>query len=121
MAQVEMHSWSGYTRDYSYEIHSLPYEEETELKGNYIFCKVVDGEWVPIYIGEGIIHNRIKDEDHYTCAIEKGATHVHVHIHEEDVAKIRDIEQADLLQKHSESYDPKGCNIRRGGRRIVRK
>lgn len=114
MADLVSHVWAGYANEYVYEVHPLPYEAEKEAKGNYIFCKLVSDEWVPIYIGEGIICKGIKEKKHLTCVTKKGATHVHIHVHEVDVKDVREFEKGDLLQKHSVAYK-KGCNIRRRG------
>jgi len=113
MATPELH-WTGASgKEYGYWSKELPYSCDPDQDGNYIFTKLVNGVWVPIYIGQGDINDRVNDETHYNCAIGKGATHVHVHTKSTEVDRLD--EEQDLLRGHPDAYAPIGCNEREGG------
>jgi len=102
--------WFGKKMRYQYEIHelSLPFKCDPKLEGNYIFCKLVNQTWEAIYIGEGILYNRINDPEHSKCVLKKHATHIHYHLSSNE--RIRKDEEEDLLDNHPEVYEPNGCN-----------
>lgn len=109
--------WSGASdAKYGYWSCKLPYSCDPGQNGNYIFTKLVNNIWVPIYIGQGDLNSRIHDETHYACAIRKGATHVHVHTTATESASRA--EEQDLLEGHPSAYAPTGCNEKVGGVRI---
>ena len=113
MAEPELY-WSGASgKKYGYWSKKLPFSCDPDQDGNYIFCKVVNNVWVPAYIGQGDINDRVNDETHYKCATGKGATHVHVHTN--SVEKDRLAEEQDLLAGHPQAYAPTGCNNKTGG------
>lgn len=113
MAEPELH-WTGASgKKYGYWSKKLPFSCAPNQDGNYIFCMVTNNAWVPVYIGQGDIHNRVNDETHYKCATGKGATHVHVHTNK--VEKDRLAEEQDLLAGHPQAYAPTGCNNKTGG------
>ena len=106
--------WTGASgHQYGYWSKALPYSCNPGQDGNYIFTKLVNNVWIPIYIGQGELNDRVNDPTHYNCATGKGATHVHVHTmgREED----RLAEEQDLLAGHPDAYAPKGCNEKKGG------
>jgi hypothetical protein len=108
MSTAEVY-WIGASgRKYRYWPKELPYYCDPEQKGNYIFARMVDGTWIPIYIGQGDIGVGVNDETHSWCAITKGATHVHVHTKRSE--KDRILEKQDLLIAHPYVYEPTGCN-----------
>jgi hypothetical protein len=85
--------------------------------GNYIFsrrCKEGDKEVLyPVYIGEGIIKERIPFRINEGRVQKKGCNCISVRfLNEKDDSK--QIEE-DLLAAYSSSYEPNGCNIKQGG------
>lgn len=113
MATPEVY-WSGASgARYGYWVMVLPYSCNPGQDGNYIFTKVVNKVWIPIYIGQGDINERVNDQKHYKCAIGKGATHVHVHT--KAAEKDRLAEEQDLLAGHPDAFAPNGCNEKKGG------
>lgn len=113
MAEPQVYWTGGSGKKYGYWFHPLPYSCEPGHDGNYIFTKVVNGKWIPIYIGQGDLNDRINDPAHQQCAIGKGATHIHVHT--QSAEQVRLAEEADLLAGHPEAYAPTGCNRKPGG------
>ena len=99
---------------YTYHIHELPISFKKN-DGNYIYSKLnANSNWVPIYIGEGDLSERIGDRHHQaTCIRNKGATHVHEHLN--STKNARKIEEQDLLQNYTNAYQPNGCNEKEGG------
>jgi len=106
--------WGGASgAQYSYWSHPLPFSCDPRQNGNYIFAKISNNVWVPVYIGQGDLNDRINDPTHYECAILKGATHVHVHTNPTGLSRI--VEERDLLAAHPSAYAPTGCNEKQGG------
>lgn len=106
--------WQGSSGEgYEFISKPLPYQCNPNQDGNYIFTKIVNNTWIPIYIGQGDLNSRINDDVHNPCAIKKGATHVHVHLNARK--ENREKEESDLLAGHPVAYAPTGCNIREGG------
>ncbi len=109
-------TWYGASgTPYIYYIHSLPVIFEPGQDGNYIYSKKNDqSKWVPIYIGEGDLADRITDEHHQAACIKrKDATHVHEHLNPNE--DNRTAEEADLLSNYTNAYKPHGCNEKEGG------
>ena len=116
MTDRPMCTWIGKSgTEYTYYIWSLPANFDPNQDGNYIFSKENDkGLWVPIYIGEGDLADRISDNHHQAnCIKRNGATHVHVHLNGEE--RNRTSEEADLLARYTNAYKPNGCNEKEGG------
>lgn len=108
MAEPEIH-WSGASgKKYGYWSKPLPFSCNPDQDGNYIFCKIVNNVWVPIYIGQGDINECVNDATHYKCATGKGATHVHVHTNSIEQARVA--EEQDLLAGHPQAYAPTDRN-----------
>jgi hypothetical protein len=104
-------NWNGASgRAYVYLIYRLPHPFNTGQNGNYIYTKVVNNVWVPIYIGQGDLGDRVNIDNHHRsyCLKEKGTTHVHAHLNENEAN--RTAEERDLLAGHPEAFEPKGCN-----------
>ena len=113
MGNLEI-DWPGASgKMYHYWIHELPCSFNPNQNGNYIFCKIVNNKWIPIYIGQGDLNERVNDDDHYNCATRKGATHVHVHTSSTERARLS--EEQDLLDAYPQAYAPTGCNKKAGG------
>ncbi len=116
MANSEKCTWVGDSgTEYSYFVHALPVNFDPNQSGNYIFSKKNDrGKWVPIYIGEGDLAERVNDNHHQAaCIVRKGATHVHVHLNANKAS--RKAEEEDLLARYTNAYTPSGCNEKEGG------
>ena len=116
MSEHEKCTWTGGSgTSYTYFIWPLPASFSHNQDGNYIFSRKNDeGLWVPIYIGQGDLADRVSDDHHQAACIKrKGATHVHVHLNQKE--KDRLTEEADLLTRYTNAYAPSGCNEREGG------
>jgi hypothetical protein len=106
--------WKGASgRAYGYWFYEIPHEFQT-VDGNYILCKLVNNQWVPIYFGQGNLGERVGESHHkWDCAMKKGATHVLVHTNQNEAARLA--EEKDLLAIYTQAYAPTGCNEREGG------
>src|SRR5258708_38252162 len=64
MAELPKCIWTGASgTTYTYFIHALPVSFDPEQDGNYIYSMKNDqGKWVPVYIGEGDLADRISAE-----------------------------------------------------------
>jgi len=114
MADHEKCTWTGQSgTEYPYFAWELPANFKDDQDGNYIYSKKNDkGRWVPIYIGEGDLADRISDNHHQAgCIKKKGPTHVRLNQKEKD----RTAEEADLLAHYTNAYTPSGCNEKEGG------
>lgn len=107
--------WTGASgRHYTYYIYTNPPRFDPDQDGNYIYTKRANNLWTPIYIGEGCLSDRCCDNHHKAAAIKKkGATHVHAHLTNGE--KMRRAEEADLLARYTNAYEPTGCNEKIGG------
>jgi hypothetical protein len=108
---AESVNWNGASgRQYAYYIYRLPCSLSTGQNGNYIYTKVVNNVWVPIYIGQGDLGDRTNIDNHHrsSCLKQKGATHIHAHKNENEAN--RTAEEQDLLAGHPEAFEPSGCN-----------
>ena len=108
--------WVGATgTNYTYYIHPLPVTFNSNQQGNYIWSKLnSENKWVPIYIGEGELSDRVSDQHHkIACIKAKGASHVHVHTNSDE--NKRKSEESDLLARYTNAYVPDGCNEKLGG------
>jgi hypothetical protein len=108
------HNWQGASgKTYRYYIYARhPTIGEGQL-GNYIYAKRdAEGAWTPVYIGEGDLSIRAHEEHQQIgCINSRGATHIHAHLNAEQADRLA--EEEDLLANHSQSYSPKGCNVKR--------
>ncbi len=77
-----------------YYIKTLPANFDGNQIGNYVFAKLFKGKWVPIGIGEGVLHNAVSDVQKLENVLEKGATHIHVRLNPNVAERIE--EEADL-------------------------
>lgn len=104
---------SGFT--YTYHMRELPVSFPKDNYGNYIYSKLNwANKWVPIYIGEGDLSDRVSDNHHQsTCIKSKDATHVHVHLNDSET--VGKAEETDLLARYTNTFKPSGCNERPGG------
>ena len=112
MAEKEICVWDGKSgKKYTYLIYTLPQSFNQGQDGNYIYTKVENNYWKPIYIGEGDLGDRIGPSHHQAkCIKDKEATHVHVHLNKNEQA--RKSEEKDLLANYPQSFKPEGCNVK---------
>lgn len=115
MADTDTCEWAGGSgTKYKYWWHALPFTYKTGQPGNYIYAKIVQNQWVPIYIGEGDLGERVGPNHHKaSCIQQKGATHIHGHTQGDQQA--RTAEETDLLSNYTQAYAPTGCNEKKGG------
>ncbi len=107
--------WTGASgKQYTYFSHAMPVRFKPDVDGNYIFTKLVNYTWVPIYIGEGNLAQRCTGQHHQAqCVAAKGATYIHEHVNM--IATDRKAEESDLLANYPQAYVPTGCNEKTGG------
>jgi len=108
--------WSGASGTaYTYYVYQLPATFDPNQNGNYIYAKVVNNMWQPIYIGQGDLSARTDIDKHHqsSCLKAKGATHVHVHLNGREQDRLN--EEQDLIKANSIVYKPNGCNEKTGG------
>lgn len=98
---------------YTHWIYALPANLNAGQNGNYVFAKVVNNQWGPIYIGQGDLGDRLDNHHQAACIRSKGATHFHAHKNESE--KARRAEEQDLLANYTMAYSPTGCNLKLGG------
>lgn len=98
---------------YVYIIYQLPKKFMENQYGNYIYCRMVEDVWIPVYIGHGNLGMMVGDKHHQIRSIrDKGATHVHIRYNEREKDRFR--EEIDLLGHYPQVYVPTGCNMRAG-------
>ena len=86
------------------------------LDGNYICARqTVNGEWIPVYIGEGDLADPCTEtHPRFDQLLKWGVTHLHCHINDDPAARRR--EARDLLASHPLAFMPTGCNVPVEGR-----
>src|SRR3954471_14619293 len=100
-AMSEHAEWTGSSgRTYSFVVVPWPAPLNLGvLDGNYIYArKTVNGEWQPVYIGEGDLADPCSHA--HPCfdrLLEKDVTHFHCHINDDPAARRR--EAQDLLSE----------------------
>lgn len=98
---------------YVYMVYQLPKNFLDNQYGNYIYGKIVDDIWIPVYIGHGNLGQVVgKNHHHMRCIRGKGTTHVHVRYNEHENDCLREV--VDLLDHYPQAYAPVGCNMRAG-------
>ena len=116
MPENQTCNWVGASgTSYKYFIRSLPVTFDPGQNGNYIYTRLSEqNQWVPIYIGQGDLADRVSSNHHQAaCIRNKGATHVHVHTNADEANRVA--EEQDLLARYTNAYKPNGCNERPGG------
>lgn len=96
----EIAQWNGQSgRVYQYEVLHLHGTPWNDAPGNYIFCKVEQGRWVAVYVGQtDSFSQRLPNHEVRYCASIHGATHIHAHVHVNAGARIN--EEKDLIILH---------------------
>jgi hypothetical protein len=107
-------TWTGASgKKYVYEVHTRHPKLTPNQAGNYIYARMDEHRWVPIYIGEGNLTQRAAIERRdVECIDAKGATHVHLHVNYD--RDDREAEVRDLLENFPQAYVPEGCNKKKG-------
>ena len=101
-------TWTGRSgRSYTYNVYQMP-ANPNSVDGNYVFAKIVNGRWQPIYFGQGDLRDRYNAAIREGCVTRKGATHWHAHT--EANAQTRRNEESDLIAGNSACRPPSGCN-----------
>jgi hypothetical protein len=116
MANEPVVEWIGASGTrYQYAIFPRhPQNIPSGAVGNYIYSKVVNNVWIPIYIGQGDLSVRATKNHHQIeCINSKGATAIHMHSNAKESDRLA--EERDLLAGHPDAYTPKGCNVKIGG------
>ncbi|MGO8842390.1 MAG: hypothetical protein ACLQF1_15045 [Methyloceanibacter sp.] len=109
-------NWTGASgAKYLYHIYPRGHGIAAGQMGNYIYSKQnAERKWVPIYIREGDLCVRSKNNHHQIKCIDgKGATHMHMHLNANEAN--RKSEESDLLGNYTNTYVPNGCNVKIGG------
>lgn len=78
--------WPGFSgKEYQYWIYPIGTTFK-EVPGTYIFAiETGPGKWLPCYIGQTKnLDQRLENHEREACAKRNGATHIHVHVIEED-------------------------------------
>ncbi len=78
-----------------------------KVDGNYIFAKETSTGWDAVYIGEGNLKTRTKDNIYLKCLEDNKFTHYHVHVNTNE--NKRKAEYADLIAGNTE------CLCKNGG------
>jgi hypothetical protein len=107
--------WPGASgTKYKYWVYERHPKINEGQDGNYIYAKIENNTWQPVYIGEGDLSKRATSDHHRTACIDKKqATHVHVHTN--GTKESRRAEERDLLANFPQAYAPTGCNVKEGG------
>ncbi|WP_125910908.1 hypothetical protein [Bacteroides timonensis] len=115
MINYGIYTWTGGSgKKYEFETYSLDAEFVPGIEGNYIFAKPIgDGKIRAVYIGEGVLKDRIEFRINEGRVQPKGCDRVCVMVNP-DAANRKFIEE-DLLSSNTNAYAPLGCNIKVGG------
>ena len=92
-------TWTGASgRSYEYEVYPVS-TLFIEVPANYIFTKIVDGRYQPLYIGQtDNLKERITRAHHkWACVEQQGVTHIHVHQNAAESTRLA--EEQDLLHQ----------------------
>ncbi len=107
-------AWPGKSgRSYTYYVHDLTFDPSPDQDGNYIWAKVVNGSWQPVYIGQGDLKDRRNAHLKDGCVTRKGATHFHCHLNGRKQDRLA--EEDDLLANFPQTFTPTGCNVNPSG------
>lgn len=81
MADAHEVVWAGRSgKRYSYWYHQIGTVTFKDEPGNYIYAKLTNQGWAPIYIGETqTLSDRIARHEKRERALRHGATHIHAH------------------------------------------
>lgn len=103
--------WQGASgKLYRFEIVKIDEDIAVNQTGIYLFARRQPQGWEAVYIDHGELKVEIDYHINYRCVIDKSATHIHIYRNEE--SNTRQSIVTDLLAKHTEAYEPYGCNKR---------
>jgi len=75
MAEPKKVEWTGASgTKYTYWVYELPANLSSGQNGNYIYAKVVDEYWQPLYMGQGDLRDRTDIDNHHqsSCLMKWG-------------------------------------------------
>lgn len=81
-----------------------------DQQGIYLFCREIKGNWEVVYIGHGNIKFETEKLIKEGKVLEKGSTHIYVHVDNDVESQIR--KESDIIGGNLECYEPTGCNIK---------
>jgi hypothetical protein len=112
--QVPTVAWPGCSgKNYTFEVYPISTKVSPGYEGNYIFAKQDGNKWLAVYIGEGVLKDRIEHHLSENNVTKCGATHFHLKLNRDAKARFND--ETDLLAGNPEAYSPTGCNVKKGG------
>jgi len=83
-----MISWKGRSGNtYDFTVFTIDVTFNPNENGNYIFAKKTQTGYDAVYIGEGDIKDRTEAHKREGCVIRKGATHIHAHLNNSEIAR----------------------------------
>jgi hypothetical protein len=100
--------WRGLRNEYNYLVYPVGARFRSSA-ACFILSRLVHGQWVPMYIGEGDLAACGEFGTCPPCQCTKGkmATHLHVHVCDDDFARRQEL--ADLLAGHAAACSQRGC------------
>ncbi len=107
MSELGNNRWTGRSgMDYEYWVCPLD-ASFADIPGNFIYAaKDESGDWRPLYIAAAdSLRKEIREHPGVALAIDSGATHLHVHLHE-DSGSARENEKADLIARWRPPCNP---------------
>lgn len=111
---IQTCDWPGVSGSvYTYHVYDINFVLNAGQDGNYIFAKLVNGSWSPVYIGQGDLQSRRQAHLNDGCVTQKGATHFHCHLNGSEIKRLA--EERDILANFPSAYRPTGCNVKPGG------
>lgn len=94
---------------YAYYVFPLDFSPKDDQFGNYMLARQSqEGRWIPVFIGQGNLKERVRDKAHVRRAQQKGATHILARVNQNE--QLRRVEERDMLVAHPEACLPTGCN-----------
>jgi hypothetical protein len=116
MSKIGESTWTGASgKKYGFVDYTLNTVFTDEIEGNYVFAKpgAVQNRIKAVYIGEGVLKDRIEFRIHQKEILDKQCDRVCVMINRDE--SLRKEIETDLLAANPDAYAPIGCNIKPGG------
>ncbi len=116
MGKCGTSNWVGKSGEkYTFDTYTLDTVFNGGIESNYIFAKPAKDQNViyPIYIGEGILKDRIEYRINEGRVQQKGCDRVCIMRNNSE--RSRKFIEGDLLAAFPSAYEPLGCNIKKGG------
>lgn len=106
--------WTGASgRHYNFWKYEIGKGFKADAVGVYIFARKTSTGYDAVYIGQGILNDRLRTHENDGCVIRKGATEIHCC--SVSTQEVRRQMERDLLAGNPEAYVPTGCNEKLGG------